>query len=256
VTAALAARTLGVIGGMGPAATFDFCTRFTAAVPAFKDQDHPRLLVDSDPLVPDRNAALRGEGPSPGPHLAAIARRLVEAGADCLVMPCNTAHAFKAGIEAVAPGRLVDMVAATTREAALIARSRVGVLAADGCVAASLYQDSLRGAGLDPVLLEPEDQRAFMTLLYEIKAQGPQAGHGPRMQQLAQVLADLGADTLIAGCTEVPLVLGPDAAARPMVSSTDALVRAALEALLQACPASASSGNLDADGASHGRVAV
>ena len=231
---ALAGKTLGVIGGMGPAATFDFCARFTAAVPAQRDQDHPRLLVDSDPLIPDRNAALRSEGPSPDLRLASIARRLVGSGAVRLVMPCNTAHAFKAGIEAVVPGRLVDMIAATTKAAIPLARSKVGILAADGCLAASLYQDALREGGLEAVMLAPKDQRAFMALLYEIKANGPKAEHGPRMQRLTRYLADLGADTVIAGCTEVPLVLGPEASALPMVSSTDALVGAALQALLEA----------------------
>jgi aspartate racemase len=228
--ASLAGKTLGVIGGMGPAATFDFCARFTAAAPAQCDQD----LVDSDPLIPDRNAALRGDGRSPELHLAAIARRLVESGAVCLAMPCNTAHAFKAGIEAAAPGRLVDMIAATMKQVIPIARSRVGLLAADGCLQAALYQTALHEAGLETVLLNAKAQSAFMALLYEIKAEGPQAAHIPRMQWLAQSLSDQGADTLIAGCTEVPLVLSPEATPLPMVSSTNALVRAALQALLVA----------------------
>lgn len=231
MTAALAGKTLGVIGGMGPAATFDFCQRFTAAVPAQRDQDHPRLLVDCDPQIPDRNAALRGEGPSPDLRLAAIARRLIRSGANRVVMPCNTAHAFRAGIDAVVPGRLIDMIGATVQETLVVARSRVGILAADGCLAAALYQQALRGLGLEPVLLPSDAQEDFMKTLYAIKANGPHAEHSILMQRLAEMLADLGADALIAGCTEVPLVLSPEAAPLPLVSSTDALVRASVKAL-------------------------
>ena len=87
-------RPVGVIGGMGPAATVHFMGRVLALNPARSDQDHVRLIVDNNGAVPDRNAAIRGEGPSPGPVLAAMARGLQAAGARVLVMPCNTAHAF------------------------------------------------------------------------------------------------------------------------------------------------------------------
>jgi len=92
--------TAGVLGGMGPAATVDFMAKVYAADPATVEQDRVRLIVDCDPGVLDRNAAVRGEGPSPGPSLAAMAKGLVGAGADFLVIACNTAHAWTAEIEA------------------------------------------------------------------------------------------------------------------------------------------------------------
>ena len=95
-------KTVGVLGGMGPDATVDFMSKVIAATPAEKDQDHLRMLVDSNPHVPNRQEALLRGGEDPGPVLAAMAKGLQAAGADFLVMPCNTAHAFKdAIIEAV-----------------------------------------------------------------------------------------------------------------------------------------------------------
>src|SRR5262245_16312339 len=93
-------KTIGVIGGMGPAATADLFAKLLAATPAERDQDHLRVLIDNNPHLPDRNAAIAGRGPSPGPHLAESARGLERAGADFLIMACNTAHAFVADIEA------------------------------------------------------------------------------------------------------------------------------------------------------------
>lgn len=63
-------RIAGVIGGMGPAATIDFMRKvlaFSQAArgPGTAEQDDVRLLVDSNPAVPDRNAAVAGTGPSP-----------------------------------------------------------------------------------------------------------------------------------------------------------------------------------------------
>ncbi len=67
-------KTIGVIGGMGPAATVDFFAKLLAATAAERDQDHLRILIDNNPRVPDRNAAIAGRGPSPGPQLAESAR--------------------------------------------------------------------------------------------------------------------------------------------------------------------------------------
>src|SRR5258708_36531631 len=87
---------------MGPAATLDFMTKVYAADSAPIEQDRVRLIVDCNPAVPDRNAATRGEGPSPGPVLAAMAKGLAAAGADVLAVACNTAHAWREELSAAA----------------------------------------------------------------------------------------------------------------------------------------------------------
>src|SRR5262245_548985 len=93
-------KTIGVIGGMGPAATADLFAKLIAATNAKLDQDHLHILIDNNPRIPNRNDAIAGRGPSPAPHLAASARKLQDAGADFLVIACNTAHAFQPEIEA------------------------------------------------------------------------------------------------------------------------------------------------------------
>jgi aspartate racemase len=216
-------RTVGVIGGMGPAATVAFMARVLELTPAARDQDHLRLLIDCNPHVPDRNAALRGEGPSPAAVLAQMARGLEGAGAELLVMPCNTAHEFAGAITAASALPFIDLIE-TACDAAGSPRT-VGVLAADGCRAAGLYQRAFERRGVECLLCDPDDQGAFMALLYRIKAGdlGPAARGG--MRDLALRLADRGAEVLLAGCTEVPLVLAPEDVATPLVDSRDALAR-------------------------------
>lgn len=224
-------RVLGVIGGMGPAATFDFCSRLTAAMPVRRDQDHPRILVDCDPSVPDRNAAASNAGPDPGPHIARMASGLVQRGADILAMPCNAAHACRPEIERVAPGRLIDMIEASALEATANGANRIGVLAADGCLRAGLYQRAIVARGAQVVRLEPQDQARFMELIYRIKSGDAGLQVRDAMRALAGRLASDGADAVIAGCTEAPLVLDAGDVPAPYVSCTDALVRAVIARL-------------------------
>jgi len=122
-------KVVGVIGGMGPDATVDFMSRVIAFTEATRDQDHVRMLVDNNPAVPCRQEALLRDGKDPGPVLAGMARGLETAGADFLVMPCNTAHAFADVVrDAVSIPLLsiVDTTVAACHGHAAVGRQRTG----------------------------------------------------------------------------------------------------------------------------------
>jgi aspartate racemase len=215
---------------MGPAATVHFMGRVLDLTPAASDQDHLRLIVDNNSGVLDRNAAVAGNGPSPAPVLVAMARGLERAGAEMLVMPCNTAHAFAGAIVAASNLPFIDLIEAAADEAAAHKASRVGVMAADGCLQAGLYQHAFARRDIEPVLLEPRAQARFMALLHAIKAGDRGPGVRAGMRALADELVAAGAQALVAGCTEVPLVLGPEDVAVPLTDSLDALARATIAA--------------------------
>jgi aspartate racemase len=219
-------RTVGVLGGMGPAATLDFMAKLQAATGAQRDQDHVPLLVDLNPQVPDRNAALRGEGPSPEPVLVAMARRLEAAGADGLVIVCNSAHAWAGAIQAAVSIPLLHLVEksadAVRRDAP--GADRVGLLAASAALDAQLYQEALAARGVEPLTLEGEDRARFMALLYRIKAGAAGPDERAEMAALAQVLIGRGAQAILSGCTEAPIVLAPGDVPVPLIDSTAVLV--------------------------------
>ena len=223
-----APKTIGMIGGMGPAATADLFAKLLAATPAELDQDHLRILIDNNPRLPDRNAAIAGRGPSPGPQLAESARGLERAGADFLIIACNTAHAFAPDIEAAVSIPLLSMIDATADAAVANKPLRVGVLAADGCRRAGLYQRAFETRGVEAVFLGDEAQQQFMQLIYRIKAGDTGDTTRRAMERLAISLNARGAQAVVAACTEVPLVLNADALATPVISSTDALVTRAV----------------------------
>jgi aspartate racemase len=215
-------KTLGVLGGMGPAATVAFLARLQALTPASGDADHIRVLMDLNPHVPDRNTR-PGEAEA---ELGAMARRLAAAGAEVLAMPCNTAHAQAAGIRA-AGLPFIDMIAATTAAAKATGAAAIGVLATGG--GRALYAPALTAAGLTPVLLTEADQARFMALVYAVKAGDVGPERRSEMRALGQALLAAGAGAVIAGCTEVPLLLAPDDLDAPLVDSAEVLARACVE---------------------------
>lgn len=215
-------KTLGVLGGMGPAATVAFLARVQALTPATGDADHIRVVMDLNPQVPDRNTR-PGDAEA---ELAAMARRLVQAGAEVLAMPCNTAHAQAAGIRA-AGVPFIDMIAATVEAAKAAGVEAVGVLATGG--GRALYAPALRAAGLRPMLLEDADQGRFMDLVYAVKAGDVGAERRAAMRALAERLIAAGAGAVVAGCTEVPLLIAPGDLDAPLIDSAEVLARTCVE---------------------------
>ena len=217
-------KTVGVLGGMGSDATVDFMSRVVRATPADKDQDHLRILVDNNPQVPNRQEALLRGGEDPGPALASMAKGLEAAGADFLVMPCNTAHAFKEAIEASVRIPLVSIIDVTVEACGDV--ETVGVLATDGCISSGVFQQALSERGKRAVMLDDAQMQALMQLITRIKAGDAGREVAGGMRALAEALVARGANAVIAGCTEIPLVLGDDMCEVPLVSSTDALAQA------------------------------
>lgn len=210
-------KTLGVLGGMGPAATLDFLAKLQAATPAARDQDHIRVLVDINPQVPDRN----GEDNTPGPVLAAMAVGLRGAGAQVLAIACNTAHAYADEVRNASGLPLIDMVGIACEAARLGGAVKVGVLATG--LALALYADRLRSLGLEPVSLSKAKQEWFMSLLYRIKAGDLGEEVQDEMAAVARSLAQAGAEAVIVGCTEAPLVLSPADLDIPLIDAGQTL---------------------------------
>jgi aspartate racemase len=218
---------VGVIGGLGPEATLDFYAKVLNHSHARKDQDHIHLIIESNPKTPNRNEAIAGRGPSPAPALMDMARALERAGADFVVMACNTAHAYEADIRnalTIPFVSLIDEVVDEVRMSNPTAK-RVGVLATQGSRDANIFALAFSKHGIDVLQLGYASQNHFMKILYLIKSGDRNTEIHHAMQQLGEELIALGADVLIAGCTEVPLVLQNGDNTKMMIDSTDVLAR-------------------------------
>ena len=212
-------RVLGVLGGMGPAATLDFLGKLQALTPVERDEDHIRVIVDINPQVPDRNDPFA----RPGPVLAEMAGGLQGAGAQVLAIACDSAHVHADLISRASGLPLVDMIETASRAARDSGARRAGVLGARDAV--RLYHEYIAAQGMGLVTLPRDDQARFMDLVGRIKAGDLGAAVREGMRQLADVLVREGAEAVIAGCTEVPLVLDPGDVRAPLIDAGEELAR-------------------------------
>lgn len=223
-------RVVGVLGGMGPLATADFYTKLVRLTPARRDQDHLHVIIDSDPVIPDRTAAVLEGGPDPVPALAAAARRLAWAGAELIAIPCNSAHAFLDEIRRAAGVPVLDI---TEEVAAAACRLRpapraVGLLATSATLRTRLYHRALRARGIAVIEPEPAAQRRVMEAIHAVKAGDLGPSVRARVLEAGGALVRRGAQAIVLGCTELPLVADPGEAPAPLLDGTEILARAVI----------------------------
>lgn len=223
---------VGILGGMGPLATVDFMRKMLAATPAAIDQEHVPVVVSSIPQVPDRTAAFRGEGESPLDAMIASGRRLIAAGAGVVVVPCNTAHLWFDELEQALGLPMLHLVDAAIAEALerVPDGGKVGLLATDATLASGLYlnRSSLDGRRVQWLLpTAGEMLELVMPGIAEVKA-SQLASAAERLTRAAWALRQRGAQAVVLGCTEIPLVLDSQGAGMPVVDATAALARRAV----------------------------
>ncbi len=225
-------KCVGVIGGLGPAATVAFMSTVLARTPPGQ---HLHLIVDSNPFVPDVNEAVLGRGPSPLEALQAMARRLEVAGADFLVMACNAAHFYEEGIRGAVAIPFLSMIDATCAHIAkaLPGARRAGIVATDGGIACGIYQRKLGAQGLEWRTPSQAQTEVVMDAVARIRL----GDHGlstrePLIEQI-NGLVDAGVDCVIAGCTEIPLVLAREDVDTHLIDPAEVLAQAAVDFAIQ-----------------------
>lgn len=223
---------------MGPEATVDFMAKVIALTRAERDQDHVRMIVEHNPKVPNRQAAAASGDTAVGRVLADMALRLENAGADFLVMPCNSAHAFLEPIRQATSIPFISIITETVGEIGRVLRGahRIGVLQTDGLQQAGLYEVALGRAGYAALVLQGDELGDLMHLIHRIKAGDRSDEVGRGLTSLADALAGRGAEAILAACTEIPLVLRAAAVDVPLLASTDVLARRTVELATGAAP--------------------
>lgn len=202
---------LGIVGGVGPAATVDFMDKVVRNTPASRDQDHIKMVVEQNPQIPDRTAHLLHQEADPTVSLYATCKRLESEGASAIAIPCNTAHAF---VQHIQPYLAIPIVNMLTETIASIRAQYgtvrpVGLLATSGTIASRVYHDAAQAAGI--TLMTPTEafQEHVMSAIYG--EHGVKAGHvdgacRDSLRAAIEHLALSGAKVIILGCTELPLV--------------------------------------------------
>lgn len=224
---------LGILGGMAPMATVDFMGKVIRNTPASCDQDHIQMIVCSATNVPDRTAAILGQGCDPFPAMLNAVQRLELSGATRIAIPCNTAHHWHGALQAETSVPILHIVDAV---ADALARQRmaptVGVLATDGTVRAGVYQKRLAERGYICMMPDTNAQAEVMRAIRLVKA-GQISEAAAIFGREAETLAAGGCARIVMACTEIPLALATlDRSGAALLDPTELLAQACVKSCL------------------------
>ena len=220
---------LGILGGLGPMSGIYFCEMLTQHTYAKKDSDHLNFLLSSRADTPDRSSFILGKSDEdPTPRMRSEANRLEAAGAELLVIPCNTAHYFYSKVAEAVDIPILNIIEETARLCALEDIKRVAVLATEGTVCSGSYKDIFNNYGIEIAALTNDEQDFVTETIFErIKS-----GLEPDTKKFISLCNDLlssRCERVILGCTELSLIKKANKLPQRVIDSLEVLCISALK---------------------------
>lgn len=224
-------KTIGVLGGMGAAASADFYARLVKIAQkeygAKEDSDFPPLMLYNLPLSDFDETGFVDEH-SVLEQLKTGLKKLDKSGVDFIVIPCNTVHKFIKEMREAVSVPIISIIESTVDALERDQRKVAGVTSSQSTRAAALYEEELSKRGIGIISATPEEQNILNSIIGSV-IEGIQGDVEKNQMKkiIARIAAD-GADSVVLGCTELPLAITANDSTLPVYSSTDILARAAL----------------------------
>jgi aspartate racemase len=225
-------RVLGLLGGMSWESTVTYYRAINETVRERLGGFHSaKLLVHSVDFHEIEQLQRAGDWERAGALLADAARGLEAAGAELLLICANTMHLVAPAIEAAVRIPLLHIADATGEEVRSAGLATVGLLGTRFTMEQAFYRDRLRERHGLTVLVPDEPERELVhRVIYEELVLGKlvDASRAAYRRVMAG-LVDRGAQGIVLGCTEIPLLIGPEDAAVPLFDTTAIHARRAVE---------------------------
>lgn len=223
-------KVVGILGGMGPEATIDLFSRIVRRTHAKSDEDHLRIIIDNNPKMPSRQDAILHGGESPVPAMCETARNLERAGADFIIIGANTAHYFYDDVRKAVGIPVLHIIEEAARETirSVPGIKRVGVMATTAAMKIRLYEKSFEKFQIEVIAVPDLVQEQIQKSIFSFKYDGITEENVLSMVNAGRFLIGEGAEALIMGCTEIPVILQGQEFSVPIIDPNDAIAIAAV----------------------------
>ena len=221
-------KTVGIIGGMGPAATAMLFQKMIDYTDAKTDREHMHILIDNRPSIPDRTSAILNHDDTPLKKICESGKALEAIGAELIVIPCNTSHYFYQDIQKSLNVPVINMLEETAKECKKFGFTSVGVLATTGTRKTGIYEKALNACGIKAVYPKDQGQTLLMSLIYDYVKAGKTASAWMFADEL-EVMKKEGVQAFVLGCTELPMIFCDGDLGIRFIDSLDVLAKRTVE---------------------------
>lgn len=224
-------KKIGIIGGMGPLATVDLFNKIIKYSSASCDNEHIPIIIDNNTKIPDRTRAILYGEEDPVKEMVKSAKTLENAGAEFLIMSCNTAHYFYERVKKEIHIPFLNMVEETAKYILKKdpAAKKIGLLSTTGTVKGKIYEKIFEKFNLEIILPSEEEREEIMYLIYGVVKKGNFNYDSLRTEKIIKNLQLKGVKNIVLGCTELPIAMDMFKITGTFYDPTEILALSAIE---------------------------
>lgn len=199
-------KTVGIVGGMGPAASNLLADLIVKRNPITAENEHIETIIYNATSIPDRTAyLLKKSEENPYFRIVEVMKKLERIGAEIIAMPCITAHYFREELKKECGVQFIDMIEELIKKCLEERIMEVGIFATRGTIATHFFEEAFRGSGIRVFTPEEDCQERLMDIIYhQIKL-----GIPPKKEDFiycVEAFKKKGCKKIVLGCTELSLL--------------------------------------------------
>ena len=194
-------KRLGILGGMGPLATYTLYKNIIESTYVTKDQEHIDIVILNASYIPDRTEGILHGGESPLPALLDALKSLENSGCDLIAIPCNTSHYYFDEMQNSCKVKILNMIDLTGEILENLGVKKTYLMATEGTIKTGVYEKYLSRRSINIIPASGDEIAEIMKVIYDIKAgKTPDTG---KLYDIAVKQFKLGCEKIILGCTEL-----------------------------------------------------
>lgn len=226
-------KKIGILGGMGPVATVNMYNKIVLQTQrqcgAVQDTEYPPVIVYSLALEGFNETGIADFDLVEKQLLEGI-KCLEEAGADLIVIACNTVHYFYDKIQAVCSVPILHLIREATKYCGLSPYQKIGLVSSQTTSHEGLYHQELKKYSQKEVIVLAEaEQELLNKIVLTIMSGGSKEKVDALVTKVASKLKEMGSEVILVGCTELSLAFNSENSGLPVIDAVDVLAELAVK---------------------------
>lgn len=225
-------KCVGIVGGLGPKTAFQFSQRINDRFTSIA-KIQPDLLLENLPVSDEQlERMVKGE---PCPEIVELmrdsVRKLNSAGADLIVIPCNTVHVFIEPLRQASPTPILSIIEETAKICKKKKLKTVGILASNTTIKNNLYTNGLGKFDIKTLIPSEEEQDKINKIIFRIVRNSSTPYDKKTLLKITRRLQGQGAEIVVLACTDLQELLPLEDTTVPLLDSLAVLEEAVLDFL-------------------------